>query len=222
MSPWRCSSLDAAAHERSLKRTSRNGMRWGESRTAAIGGALLGTLLVCACGSPSQVNSASLPQPQPIAVGQHFESPSLVWRTVPLAHASARQTVVRFFDSVARESGPELESLFAEDALFHRPTQPSTPAALAWLRRLSAGDYTKQPIPADVQVQLLDHTSATKLASHRTVHLRPQAGELIAVVALPTAQNQTAALWGTELELVLTPRDGAWQIRELWEDFPTR
>lgn len=189
---------------------------------ASRGGAFGGALLAWACSAPSQTNSTPPQTPQPIAIDQDFESPSLLWRTVPPAHAGARRTVARFFDSVARESGSELESLFAEDALFHRPTQPSTPAALAWLRRLSAGDYTKQPIPTDVPVQLLDHASSRKLVAHRAVHLRPQTGELVAVVALPVTQGQTPALWGTELELLLTPQDGVWQIRELWEDFPAR
>lgn len=151
-----------------------------------------------------------------------LSSSSLVWRTSPLSQHGARQTVRKFFEIVARESGPQLESLFAEDALFHRPNQPATPAAPAWLRRLATNDYTQHTVTSDVPIQLLDHASSRHLGTYRAIHLQPQSGELLAVVALPPGQSQNPALWGNELQLVLTSHEGGWQIRELWEDYAPR
>jgi hypothetical protein len=161
-------------------------------------------------------------RPQQIPVDAQLASPSLVWRAPPPPNYGARETVRLFFDAVAHESGPQLEAMFAEDALFHRPNQPATPAALAWLRRLSAGDYSVQVVSRDVPMQLLDYGSSQRLADYRTIHLQPQSGEVLAVVALPSAQPQASPLWGSELQLVLTPRAGEWRIRELWEDYVPR
>jgi ketosteroid isomerase-like protein len=178
------------------------------------------TLIACASGPTASVPKAPLPRPTP--VDSQLTSLSLVWRASPIPHQGARQTVRRFFDSVAREAGPQLESLFAEDALFHRPDQPATPAVIAWLRRLSAGDYTLTALSTAVPVHLLDHASSRRLAAYRTLHLQPQAGEVLAIVSLPATSGQTPALWGSEMQLVLTPRGGQWQIREVWEDYTSR
>lgn len=145
-----------------------------------------------------------------------------MWRKAPAPEQNARITVRHFFDAIAREDGPELDALFTEDALFHRPNQPATPAVIAWHRRLSAGDYTRQVIPNDITVQLLDQSASAELADHRNVQLQLQNGEVLAVVALPSGLPAGAGLWGTELQLVLTEHDGQWRIRELWEDYVAR
>lgn len=177
-------------------------------------------LAACASSGPNVATKAPLPRATP--VDPRLESPSLVWRTAPPPHQGARRAVREFFDAVAHEAGPQLETLFAEEALFHRPNQPATPAVLAWLRRLSASDYTRHVLPADVPVQLLDRSSSLRLAAHRAVHIQPQSGEYLAVVGLHSVQAQAPALWGSELQLVLTFREGQWQIRELWEDYVPR
>lgn len=205
MSLWRC--------ERSSGRAA-----YSLERVLTLAGASV-ALGACAPGSGPV---ASLPPARPAPVEAQLVSPSLIWRWSPAPHEGARLTVRRFFDSVARESGPQLEELFAEDALFHRPNQPATPAAIAWLRRLSAGDYASAVVSTTVPIQLLDHTSLQRLAAYRTVHLQPQAGEVLAVVSLPGTTPQNATLWGSEMELLLTPQDGEWQIREIWEDYGAR
>lgn len=192
------------------------------SQRCRIGLLALVTGSAGACGSPALENVTKAHIPHTTPVDARLESESLLWRVSPPALGGARQLVSRFFDAVAREAGAELESLFAEDALFHPPNQSATPAALAWARRLSAGDYTLQVIADDVPVQLIDYTSTRRLAAYRSVHLQPQPGEVLAVVALPPSRAQGPALWGTELQLVLTLRDGEWRIRELWEDYVPR
>lgn len=206
MSLWR--------YERSLGRSA----RW-LGRAAGLAGL---SLAISACGSGVAPLAPPLPPPRPAPIEAQLVSPSLVWRWSPAPHTGARATVRRFFASVAQESGPQLEALFAEDALFHRPNQPATPAAIAWLRRLSAGDYAAAAISTTVPIRLLDHAASRRLAAYRAVHLQPQAGEVLAVVSLPAAAAQNAALWGSEMQLVLTPQDGEWQIRELWEDYAPR
>jgi hypothetical protein len=225
LSPWRCkprARRRVTAHGVNGHGVNGHGVlaRWAWRVTSGLASLPLTLFVGCASGPAAAVPKSPLPQPTP--VDAHLTSASLLWRVSPLPHQGARQTVRRFFESVARESGPQLESLFAEDALFHRPNQPATPAAIAWLRRLSTGDYTLTAVSAAVPVQLLDHTSSQRLAGHRTVHLQPQSGEVLAMVTLPLTVGHNPALWGTEMQLVLTPREGEWQIREVWEDYTSR
>jgi hypothetical protein len=182
---------------------------------------LVGVGAVWGCATP-----AGAPQPPAVPKGTPVDvataSSTLVWRKAPVPFQGARHTVRQFFDAIAREAGPELEALFTDDALFHRPNQPATPAAIAWHRRLSAGDYTHQSVPGDIPIQLLDQAASVELAGHRDVKLQPEAGEVLAVVLLPTMPPPLAGLWGTQLQLVLAPRQDGWRIREAWEDYVTR
>lgn len=194
------------------RRTLHHGSTWG------LG---LGAVLVSACTEAATPPPES-PTPRVIPLDARVSSPSLVWLDAPAPQQGARKTVRHFFDAIAREAGPELDALFTEDALFHRPNQPATPAVIAWHRRLSAADYTRQVIPSDIGVQLLDQTASAQLTGHRNVQLQLQNGEVLAVVALPSMLPPGSGLWGTELQLVLTEQDGSWRIRELWEDYVTR
>lgn len=182
----------------------------------------LGAAVVSAACTPATAPRPEAKTPRAIPLDARVSSPSLVWLEAPAPQQGARQTVRHFFDAIAREAGPELDALFTEDALFHRPNQPATPAVIAWHRRLSAGDYTRQVIPSDVGVQLLDQTASAELADHRNVQLQLQNGEVLAVVALPPMMPPGTGLWGTELQLVLTAHEGQWRIRELWEDYVAR
>lgn len=125
-----------------------------------------------------------------------------------------------FFDLVSAEAGSDLQSLFVEDAVFHRPNQPPSPAVMSWLRRFASADYTHQVRGSELQIQLMDQRTTVALEQHRAIHLTPQAGEVLAVVALPPSPAQVPPLWGTEMQALLTWLDGAWRIRELWEDYP--
>lgn len=189
----------------------------------------LGSLFAQACSTPQPVHSPTVSRPIPLSeqtvrqtrgetpLGE-APSSSLIWRKVAPSARDARATVRRFFDVIARESNAQLQELLADDALFHRPNQPPTPALLAWGRRFSVGDYsqsvTTQP------VQLLDHDAARRLGAHRAVHLLPERGELVALVKLNSPQPAVPALWGTEVQLLLRFDDAQWKIRAVWEDYP--
>ncbi len=157
--------------------------------------------------------------PRPTPLGESEQSSSLVWRAVPPSTPAARDVVRRFFDVVARESTAELQALMVEDALFHRPNQPATPADLAWTRRFSMGDYSHQVNDADLSVYVFSHAAYRQLYAHRNSHLAPDADELLAVVKMPATSPSSTPLWGTEMEVVLQFQGGQWQIKALWEDY---
>ena len=198
MSLWRCD----------------RGCRQRANASVALAVVMLG------CGSGTTTKLADTARPQSVVVNPQLTSTTLIWRNAPSEHRDARGAVHRFFAAVAKESNAELEALFAEDALFHRPNQPASPAAIAWQRRLSSGDYGAATVGRDTPVQLLDNGAAERLAGHRSIRLQPQSGELLAIVALPAFPVQTQALWGTELQLVLQVQDGQWRIGDVWEDYP--
>lgn len=162
------------------------------------------------------------PTPRPTPLDEGAQSESLVWREVPPSTRAARDVVRRFFDAVARESTSALDVLLVEDALFHRPNQPATPAGLAWVRRFSTGDYSREVIDAEVPIHMFSSDAYRQLRGHRPSHLVPDAGQLLAVVKLPARAPSATPLWGTELELILDLESGQWQIGALWEDYQVK
>lgn len=145
----------------------------------------------------------------------------LVSLVTPNGDAEVRALVAKLFQAISKESRTELQPLLGSESTASFSDAESQTAHVAWLRRFSKARYSAFPptlMYHEEQMEVYRATDTAALEARRYLHFSPAQGEVLVVIPLTSPTVGGERLFGTEMQLLLSPEDGALLIRASYED----